>query len=124
MKKKQRPGIDMVLHGWMAKDPEFTTTPGGKAVAGFSIAYRYPIKKTGEELTKWFNCKAFDALAEYIAENYRARDFISCKVHYLSLWKDKNGSTREEYIISNVITADESEPDFSTEGGEFDGPPI
>lgn len=125
MTKRQKPGIDLVIHGWLAQDPEFTTTSSGKSIVSWSISYKFPIKKTGEELVKWYNCKAFDALAEYIAEHYRARAFISAKVHYLSLWKDKNGNTREEYIISNIITEDNDGPaSYGEQGGHDNEPPI
>jgi len=119
----RNPGLDMVIHGWLAKDPEFRTLPSGNALTTWSIALKYQNKKTGEDLTKWFNCKAFDVLAEYVAENFRARSFISCKVHYLALWKDKTGAIREEYVISSLITEERDVP-IDPAGGDTDGPPI
>lgn len=119
--RRTKPGLDLVIHGWLAKDPEFITTASGKAVSSWLIYYKYRTK-SGLELSKAFICKAFDELAEYVASTYRMRDFISCRVHYLSLWEGRDGKILEDYIISGLI---EEDKDLSiTTGDADDSPPI
>lgn len=120
---KSKPGVDLIIKGWLAKDPEYNVTPSGKQVCSWSIPYKYVNKKTGEELTKWYTCKAFDDLALYIAENFRARKFARFKVAYIALWKDNKGNIREDYMISKVLE-EEAGPDFGPDGGDYDDIPI
>lgn len=124
MKAKETPGVDMIIKGWLARDPEYTVTTSGKQICSWSIPYKFVNKKTGEELTKWYTCKAFDELALYVAENFRARMFGRFKVSYVSLWKDNKGNVKEDYMISKVV-AEAKEPDFGpSDDGGYDGPPI
>jgi single-strand DNA-binding protein len=57
------------LIGRLVKEPEIRTTTSGKKVASFSIAVSNGKDQNGQELTQYFNCSAWEKLAE-IVENY------------------------------------------------------
>ncbi len=58
----------IMLIGNLGRDPEMSFTPSGSAVTKFSLAVsrRWNDKTTGErkEETQWFNCVAWEKLAE------------------------------------------------------------
>ena len=53
--------------GNVGKDPESKTTLKGGMFTKFSVGVSEQIK--GEQNTQWFNCKSFNAQAEYIQRN-------------------------------------------------------
>ena len=59
---------EIMLIGNLGRDPEMSYTPQGSAVTKFSLAVsrRWNDKTTGErkEETQWFNCVAWEKLAE------------------------------------------------------------
>ncbi len=57
------------LIGRLTKDPEIRVTGNGKKVAGFSIAVNEGKDSSGQDITQFFNCSAWEKLAEII-ENY------------------------------------------------------
>lgn len=57
----------VTLVGYCGKDPEIRNTPGGKAVANFSIATSEKFKNAkgeAQEHTEWHNIVAWGALAD------------------------------------------------------------
>ena len=57
----------LILIGNVGRDPEMRITPEGQSVTSFSVASNYKSRSTsGEprEETQWFNCQAWDKLAE------------------------------------------------------------
>ena len=61
-----------LLIGYLGKDPEMRYTPGGTAIATFTIASTERWKNSAgepQEHTQWFNIKAFGKRAEVIAEH-------------------------------------------------------
>ncbi len=57
------------LIGRLTKDPEIRVTATGKKVASFSIAVNEGKDADGQEMTQFFNCIAWEKLAE-VLENY------------------------------------------------------
>lgn len=56
--------------GNIGRDPELSYTTSGRPVAKFSIADQRPKDKDGNEVTQWFNCRAYDRQAELIKEYF------------------------------------------------------
>ena len=54
------------LVGRLTKDPEIRVTPNGKKVASFTIAINEGKDADGQELVQFFNCSAWERLAEII----------------------------------------------------------
>jgi single-strand DNA-binding protein len=54
------------LIGRLVKDPEIRTTSTGKKVASFSLAISDGKDQSGQEITQFFNCSAWERLAEII----------------------------------------------------------
>jgi len=54
------------LIGRLTKDPEIRVTPNGKKVASFTIAINEGKDADGQELVQFFNCSAWERLAEII----------------------------------------------------------
>ena len=57
----------VIIIGRLTKDPEIRTTQTGKKVASFSLAVNEGKDSNGQEMVQFFNCSAWDRLAE-IAE--------------------------------------------------------
>ena len=121
---KDTPMIQLVLAGWLFKDPEFATTATGKQRVSFSIAYN--TGKDPNRLTKWYNLQAFDDLAMFIAENYRKNSFVKVKCNRLNLWKNRTGSIMEGFIVTELLDEDLPQIEGEEYGpeGDTDGPPI
>ena len=56
----------VVMIGRLTKDPEIRNTQSGKKVASFSIAVSDGKGRDGQELTSYFNCSAWERLAEIL----------------------------------------------------------
>lgn len=56
----------VILVGRLTKDPEVRVTQGGKKVASFSVAIDDGKNAEGQKISQYFNCSAWDALAEII----------------------------------------------------------
>ena len=59
----------VILIGRLTKDPEIRSTSTGKKVASFSIAVNDGKNSAGEDMTQFFNCSAWEKLADII-ESY------------------------------------------------------
>lgn len=61
----------VMIIGTVGRTPEMRYLPSGKAVVSFSVAVGESWKDSNgqrQEHTEWFNCTAFDKLAEIIGE--------------------------------------------------------
>jgi single-strand DNA-binding protein len=59
----------IILIGRLTKDPEIRVTQSSKKVASFSIAVNDGKDSNGQDITQFFNCNAWEKLAEII-ESY------------------------------------------------------
>ena len=83
----------IIITGVIGKEIELQYTPGGMAIANFSIATSRK-KKDGEEKTSWHRVKAFSKTAEVIAQYFGRGSWIQItgEMDYGSYEKD--GITR------------------------------
>jgi single-strand DNA-binding protein len=96
----------VILVGNVGKDPEMKYTPGGTAIAIFSLATTESYKNRDdqwEEKTEWHNIKAFGKLAETISEYVKKGKqlYLEGKIQTES-WDDKN-SGEKKYRTSIVV---------------------
>lgn len=98
--------IKLRLEGHLGKDPELRYTPSGKAVCTFSVAFN-PGKKDEKKPPVWFNCKAWNTLAEGIAANYKKGQGIKIANAFLDveIWKDREGNekSKQVWIVMELI---------------------
>lgn len=115
----------VILIGRLTKDAEIRTTQTGKKVASFSIAVDDGKDSSGQRLTSYFNCTAWDSLADLIEQ------FVK-KGHRLSVvgklqnrsWDKPDGtkgyatdiSVREMEMLTSKAEAD-TIASSSSEGG-------
>jgi len=81
------------LIGRLTKDPEIRVTQTGKKVASFSIAVSDGKDQNGQELTQYFNCSAWERLAEII-EMYTPKGTKVCVIGKLQnrSWDKPDGT--------------------------------
>ena len=100
----------VILLGNLGKDPELKSTPGGIAIATFSLATSSSVKdKDGnwQEKTEWHNVKAFQRTAE-IAAQYLMKGnkvYIEGRLHSES-WDDKETGQKKyktEVIVNELV---------------------
>lgn len=96
-----------ILLGRLGRDPELKYTPGGKAVATFSLATteRWTTQDgQKKENTTWHNIVAWGKPAEIMKEYLRkgSEVFIEGRIDNRS-WDDKDGNKRyiSEVVVSN-----------------------
>ncbi len=66
-----------MLSGRLTSDPEYTQTDGGTGLCKFSIAVHRPKKKDGtEQEPDFFNCIAWNSMAEVVSKWYKKGDMI------------------------------------------------
>ena len=87
-----------LLIGYLGKDPEMKYTPGGTAIATFTIASTERWKNSAgepQEHTEWFNIKTFGKRAEVVAEHLHkgSRIFLEGRQRTES-WDDKSPAAR------------------------------
>ena len=99
----------VVIVGHMGADPETRFTPGGTAVANFSVATNERKKKADgefEDHTEWHNCVLFAGRAEF-AQNYIKKGqlvYLEGRLQTRS-WEDDSGTKKyKTEIIGNEIT--------------------
>jgi len=98
----------VILIGRLGRDPELRYTPGGQAVASFTIATseRWTDKNgQRQERTEWHNIVAWSKLAE-LANQYLKKGspaYIEGKITTRS-WDDRDGNKKyKTEIIANTI---------------------
>jgi single-strand DNA-binding protein len=88
----------VILIGNLGKDPELRYTPGGKAVASFSLATTERWRDSEgvmQDKTEWHNIVVWGRQAE-TAKEYLAKGrqvYIEGRIQTRS-WEDKDGNTR------------------------------
>lgn len=100
----------VILIGNLGKDPELKYTPGGTAVAKFSLATNERYKdKNGEmqERTEWHNIVAWQRTAEIAAEYLKKGRsvYIEGRIQTHS-WDDKQTGQKKymtEIVASNLV---------------------
>jgi single-strand DNA-binding protein len=64
---------EITIVGSLGRDPELRFTPGGKAVASFSVAVSSRKKSQSggweDDGTTWYRCTAWDQMAENVTES-------------------------------------------------------
>jgi single-strand DNA-binding protein len=113
----------VILIGNLGKDPEIKYTPGGTAVAKFSLATNERYKdKSGEwqDRTEWHNIVAWQRLAEIIGEyvNKGGKLYVEGRLQ-TSSWDDKESGQkkyRTEVVAQSVVLLGESRKDDSPDG--------
>jgi single-strand DNA-binding protein len=119
----------VILIGHVGKDPEIKYTPGGAALAKFSLATNERFKdKSGEwqERTEWHNIVAWQRVAEIIGEYVKkgAKLFIEGRLQ-TSSWEDrKSGETkyRVEIVAREILLLDGKETDRNENRDHADEP--
>lgn len=100
------------LRGRLTRDPEMRFTASGKQVTTFSVvtSRRYKDETTSEwkdRDTTFWDCVAFGALAENIAESLKKGTAVIVSGNaYQEEWEDKSGQKRR----SLKVTVDEAAP--------------
>ncbi|HZM10186.1 MAG TPA: single-stranded DNA-binding protein [Candidatus Limnocylindrales bacterium] len=100
----------VILLGNLGKDPELKSTPGGIAIATFSLATSSSVKdKDGnwQEKTEWHNVKAFQRTAEIAAQYLKKGNkvYIEGRLHSES-WDDKETGQKKyktEVIVNELV---------------------
>ncbi|HEV2960723.1 MAG TPA: single-stranded DNA-binding protein [Candidatus Angelobacter sp.] len=116
----------VMLIGNLGKDPEVKFTPGGTAVAKFSLATNERFKdKTGEwqDRTEWHNIVAWQRLAEIVGEYVKkgSKVYIEGRLQ-TSSWEDKQSGEkkyRTEIIASDLLLL--GGRGEGSGGGDFEG---
>jgi single-strand DNA-binding protein len=98
----------VMLIGNLGKDPEVKFTPGGMAIAKFSLATNERFKdKSGEwcDRTEWHNIVAFQRLAEIVGEYLKkgSKVYIEGRLQ-TSSWEDKQ--TGEKKYRTEILAGD------------------
>src|SRR3989337_2110712 len=115
----------VILVGNLGKDPEIRYTPGGVAVANFTLATSENwTSKEGKKETKteWHRIVAFGRLAEICGEylNKGKQVYIEGRLRTRS-WEDKDGNKRwSTEIVATQMQMLGSPADVSTSGKETD----
>ena len=97
----------VILVGNLGADPEIRYSPGGMAVANFSLATSETFSKDGQKQTKteWHKIVAFGKLAEICGE-YLSKGkqvYIEGKIQTRS-WDDKEGNNKyTTEIVANSM---------------------
>ena len=105
------------LMGRFTRDPELSTTRGGKSVTSFTIAYERDFRDAnGERVTDFIDCISWNATAEFISRNF-AKGKMAVVTGSLQFrdWTDKNGNKRKsaEIQVSNIYFADSKKDEYT-----------
>ena len=103
--------------GRFTRDPELSTTRGGKSVTSFTIACERDFRDAnGERVTDFIDCVSWNATAEFISRNF-AKGKMAVVTGSLQFrdWTDKNGNKRKnaEIQVSNIYFADSKKEDYA-----------
>ncbi len=93
----------VMLMGHLTKDPELQYTPGGTAIATFTIAINRKWKGKDEEIKEevdFIDCKAFTGIAETIANHLTKGNplFVEGRIT-VEKWEDKEGQKKSRTRI-------------------------
>ncbi len=123
----------VMLIGHLGGDPELKYTPGGAAVATFSVATNETYKdKEGnqQEKTDWHRIVVWNKLAEIAAEYLKKGRLVYLEGRLQTRsWNDKDGNKRytTEVVAQNLQMLDRKEgggaPDIPIPADELAPPP-
>lgn len=98
----------VILCGRLGKDPEQRQTPGGLAIASFSLATTDSKRETNgtyTDTTEWHNCVAFGKQAEYISKYIGKGRLVIIEGRLKTSSWEKDGINRYKTdIIVDTIT--------------------
>lgn len=96
-----------IIGGRLTKDPEFKTTPTGKAVCQFCVCAN---RKSGDKpVVDFYNIVAWGKIAEMVTRYFVKGSNILVEGQLQTRsWTDKNGQTRyvTEIIADNIFFVD------------------
>lgn len=106
----------IILMGRLTRDPELRRTPGGTAVASFSLAVERDFKDqaTGEKATDFIDIVAWRNTAEYAAQYFhKGRMAVVEGRLQIRDWTDKDGGKRKasEVVAEHMYFADSKPKD-------------
>jgi single-strand DNA-binding protein len=117
----------VMLIGNLGKDPEVKFTPGGMAVAKFTVATNERFKdKSGEwqDRTEWHSIVAWQRLAEIVGEYLKkgSKVYIEGRLQ-TSSWEDKQSGEKKyrTEIIANDLVMLSGRGEGGGGGGDFEG---
>jgi single-strand DNA-binding protein len=108
-------GTQVTVIGNLGSEPDMRYTPGGNAVASFSVAvpqrrYDKVSGKWEDTGTTWYRCIAWRDLAEHAAESLTRGTRVIVVGSLASRdWEDKEGNKRESW----EVTVDAIGPDLT-----------
>lgn len=83
-----------VIQARLTKDPELRTTPGGRSVTSFTLAWSEKYKEREEKL--FLPCVVWGSLAELASRHFTKGQEIVVEGKLTSRkWQDKDGNNRE-----------------------------
>jgi single-strand DNA-binding protein len=100
---------EVCVEGRLGADPQMRYTPNGKAVTQFSVATQKQ-KKEGDAWVddgpaEWFRCKAWNKLAEAVAESLRKGDVAHVHGRLETQTWDKDGVKQyRTELVANSVT--------------------
>ena len=99
----------VILVGHLGGDPESRFTPGGTAVATFSIATNESRKNSDgnwEDHTEWHRCVLFGKQAEFAGEYVKKGQMVYVEGRLQTRsWEDKEGMKRyTTEVVGNAFT--------------------
>ena len=88
----------ILISGFLGKDPELKKVSDKFTVCNFSIPYSEKVKD--EKVTHWFNCKAINQTAEFIAKYFHKGEGIEIEGKLLThSWTNKEGEKKTDTFI-------------------------
>ena len=89
------------VQGRLTKDPEARYTQNEKLVATFTVACERDFKdRTGDKVTDFFDCVAWNNTGEFISKNFHKGDMIVVSGRLQKReWEDKTGNKRQSAEI-------------------------
>lgn len=109
--------------GNLTKDPVTRTTNEGNQVVGFTVAVRVrKDKATGDDITVFFNCSAWNKTGDNIAKYCKKGSKVYVEGAMESeIYHKKDGTVGLSYIIKSIAMIEFlSSPPNSTGRGEID----
>ena len=88
--------------GRLTKDVEVRKTSTNKSVSSFSIAVDNLTKKDGEKTTSFFNCNAWDSVAETLSKYTRKGDRIAISGSLIQRNYDNKNGEKISVVEINV----------------------
>ena len=114
----------IMLIGNLGRDPEMSYTPSGSAVTKFTVAVsrRWNDKQSGErkEETQWFNCVAWEGLAERCNQYLRKGSKVYLEGRMTShKYTDKDNIERTvwDVVLNNMEMLDTKDARSGTPAG-------